>query len=937
MMRLARCAFCCFLLILASVNVSAALAQGRDTGAIRGIITDPDGAPLPGVTVTVESDDLIGGSRTTTTSVAGVYRFPGLQPGTYLVRVELQGFRTAEFSAVGVSVGVSLTIDARLDLSGVSETVSVTGEAPLIDTKNSSATSVWGQEQLHEIPSAMDLWSYIQQVPGVMLSKENVGGNESVQLSGFQVHGSEREAQQYNMNGMDMTLFEHGIGLGYFNTDAFEEIQFTTSGISAENSKGGMIINTIVKDGGNDFHGGIRGYYEGPDLQGDNLNQELRDKGVTSTGGNLDKLTDISVDFGGPVVSDSVWFYTAFREYRVTPFVLNCLLPDGSGCTDGSFLTNFTSKVTARLDDSSTLMVNGEWAQKIRANRGVSQFTAPAGSWFQDGRHFIMQGKYNRVFGNNAFLDAYAGWGSPPFPLKYQDGVGNTTSRFDEVTGVRSDAARSEFFSLAHLWTLGSNYTLFKDGANASHDLKLGVEHRRGSYYTRTSHNESLERRYANGVPFRVRVFNSPVEARNHQQVWMGYVQDDVRIGNLTLNLGVRVEDHNASIPQQPQNQGPWVGIFFSEQQAVQPNDSVAGWTTVSPRLGFAWDVKGDGRTVVKGSAGRYYTGIDNSDMHSYGIRFSNRNATVSWNDLNGNDFPDYPDEFNASGIQTLSSSNQFADDFDTWHSDEVSFAVERGLTDRSSLSARYTYRKNSNLWGVSWAGIPTSAYNIPTTAIDPITDAAVDYWSIDPAFVGVDRQQTLGNHEDDYNRYHGVDFIYTRRFDGVWMMTASATISDQYGRVGGFTNRNTAEVFPYGSTGLDAPFAGKVSGFFVAPYDINIGGAYRITSGMNTYGGLDHQMARELLVQDATTGSFSSIRVEENGEFRQDASSILDLRFAKTFRVGDISLEAMVDGFNVLNANTILRTGVLTGSNLNVPRNVTPPRIFRLGLRIEF
>ncbi len=934
-MRTARCAFCCFVILAIA---SVAFAQGRDTGAIRGIISDPDGAPLPGVTVTVESDRLIGGSRTTTSSVQGVYRFPGLPTGTYLMRAELTGFRTAEVPNVVINLGTNLTIDAQLDLGGVAETVSVIGEAPIIDTKNSSANSNWSYEQLQEIPSAMDLWSYIQQVPGLMVSKENVGGNESVQLSGFQVHGSEREAQQYNMNGMDMTLFEHGIGLGYFNTDAFEEIQFTTSGISAEYSKGGMIINTVVRDGGDQFHGGVRYYYESPSLQSSNLNQELIDRGVSSTGGNLDKLTDLSVDFGGPIVRDRVWFYTAAREYRVTPFVVNCLLPNGDQCIDGSFLTNFTAKITARLDDNSQLMVNGEWARKQRINRGVSQFTRPEAAFVQDGRHYIAQGKYNRVFGNNAFLDVYFGWGQPPFPLNYQDGVGNTTSRFDVVTGVRSDAASQEFFSLANLYTMGTNYTLFKDDwLGGTHDLKFGIEHRRGNYLTRRTHNSSLERRYAAGEPFRVRVFNSPVEATNNQQAWFGYVQDDVRIGNVTLNLGARIEKHNASIPEQPANRGPWVGIFFSEQQAVQTTDSIAGWTTVSPRFGVAWDVNSDGRTVVKASAGRYYTGIDNSDVHSYGIRFASRRADVAWDDLNGNDFPDYPAEFSAAGIQTLSSSNQFAADFDSWHSDEVSVAVERALTQRSSLSARYTYRRNSNLWAVSFAGIPLSAYNVATSAVDPITGTTINYWSIDPAFVGVDRVQTLGNQEDNWNRYHGVDFIYTRRFDGKWMMNASLTLSDQQGRVGGFTTRNDDEIFAFGSTGLDAPVAVKVSGFVVAPWDINLGLAYRYTSGMNTYGSLTHDMARRLLVRDATTGGFSSIRVEENGDFRQGATSILDLRFAKTFRAGGLSFEAMIDGFNMLNANTILRTGVVTGSNFNVPRNVLPPRIFRLGLRVEF
>ena len=180
------------------------------------------------------------------------------------------------------------------------------------------------------------------------------------------------------------------------------------------------------------------------------------------------------------------------------------------------------------------------------------------------------------------------------------------------------------------------------------------------------------------------------------------------------------------------------------------------GWASV-------WDITGNASTVVKGSFGRYYFGIDNTDIHNYAIRAVNASATVPWIDLNGNDQPDYPSEFTASGIIELTSSRRLADDFRSPHADEFSAAVEHSLSDRSSLTARYTYRKNNNLWSSTWAGIPPAAFNIPTTAVDPITGQSVSYWSIDPAFVGVDSVPTLTNQGDNYNRYSGVDLIYAR------------------------------------------------------------------------------------------------------------------------------------------------------------------------------
>ncbi len=933
-MRAARCAFCCFVILAIA---SVAFAQGRDTGAIRGIISDPDGTPLPGVTVTVESDDLIGGSRTTTTTLQGVYRFPGLPTGTYLVLVELTGFNPVGVSDIGVHLGSTLTVDAQLELAGVAETVTVSGEAPIIDVVNSSAESTWGEEQLQDIPSAMDLWSYIQQVPGLQSNRENVGGSGSVMLDAFEVHGSEREQQQYNINGMDMTLFEHGIGLGYYNTDAFEEIQFTTSGISAEYSKGGIIINAVVKDGGNDLHGMFQGFYLNESMQSNNIDDGLRAAGVTSSSGGMDYIKIGSANVGGPIKRDRIWFYTGGRRYAVFPQKLNCLTPEGNPCTDGVTISNLNVKLTGRPDDASTVMVYGERQWYDRPTRNAGQFVAQEATWIEAYRYHALQAKYNRVFGNTGYFDAYFGYGTSPFPLNYQKGVGDTTTAYDVVTGHRRGAAVYELKTIAHLWTMGSNYTLFEDDwLGASHDMKFGVEHRRNSYYTRRSLNGGLERRYANGAPFRVMVRNMPIEGHSYQQAWMGYVQDDVQLGNLTLNLGVRVEDHNADLPEQPAQTGQWIGIFFSKQPLVEATDGVAGWTTVSPRLGFAWDIKGDASTVVKGSFGRYYFGIDNADIHSYAIRSIFATAQADWNDLNGNDFPDYPEEFSAAGLIELSSSRRLADDFDSPYADEISASIERALGRRSSLTARYTYRKNNNLWAQTWAGVPPSAWNIASTAIDPITGNTVDYWSLDPTWVGIDNVPTLTNQPDNYNRYHGVDFIYTRRFDGKWMLTASATISDKYGRIGGFGNRNDREIFPYGAHGLDSGFHGRISGMYVAPHDIYVGFAFRHTGGRNV-DGRANTMARSMLVQDVTTGSFYQIRVEENGSFRQSATNILDLRLSKVFRIGNVSIEGMIDGFNFLNANNILVSGTVTGGNLGVPISVLPPRVLRIGARLEF
>ena len=255
----------CALVLPLLLSALPLFAQGVDTGSLRGIVTDGTGAALPGVTVTAASEAVMGGSLTAVTSSEGLYRFPSLPPGRYTLKLELTGFQPIELEDVRINVGLALTIDRQMEVSSVSETLTVVGESPIVDTKNTSAEVNWTGELKETLPSARDLWSTLQQVPGLVMAKENVGGIESPFLSFFSVHGSIRGSHQYNFNGMDMSDMHSGIGLGYFNTDSFEEMQFSTSGISAEHSRGGLVMNTVTKSGGNRFSGQGAFYYEGND------------------------------------------------------------------------------------------------------------------------------------------------------------------------------------------------------------------------------------------------------------------------------------------------------------------------------------------------------------------------------------------------------------------------------------------------------------------------------------------------------------------------------------------------------------------------------------------------------------------------------------------------------------------------------------------------
>ncbi len=913
-----------------------ALAAQGDSGSLRGRIVDETGAALPGVTITAESPAVMGGSVSTVTSAEGVYRFPSLPPGLYELRIELPGFRPILMRDIRINVGLALTVDRTLAVASVQETLTVVGEAPIVDVRNTSGDTTMTRDVLERIPSSRDLWNTLQQVPGLVVPRENVGGFESTQLASMSVHGSGRSAVQHNVNGLDMTLMhQDNLGAGYFSTDSFEEVQVTTSGVTAEHSRGGLIINQVVKSGGNSFRGLLGSYYENSSLQSDNIDDDLRARGVTS-GAPLDRLIDFSAQLGGPVLQDRLWFFHAFRKYDVYPFVLNCVNPDGSQCTNESKLTNFTTRIDTQANPSHRFMFLHEWGRKLMPNRDISQFIRPESSWYQDGRHVVWQGKYNWIATPSTLVEVSGGALETPFPLSYRSEVGDATSAFDEITRVRYDAPVRDFLQRGQMQTYSGNVMYFNDRwLGATHDFKGGFEYRRGQVPETDQRNGDLERRYQNGVPYRVIAYNTPVTRNARNQSVAGFVQDSIRIGRMTLNAGVRAEWWRADLPEQTNQPGIFANIFggprtFAAQKGLME------WTTISPRAGVAWDIAGNSRTVVKASAGRYFSQIEGNQVNNTANANRLASATFDWVDLNGNNSPDYPSEFTRLISLNIPGANTIAPGLKSPYSDELTASIERSLGQLLAVSSRYTYRTNRRIMANTDLALPPSAFSIPSTATDPLTGNIINYWSLGPEFRGITNQIVLAQFDENRSRYHGIDFNFDRRFDGRWMMRLSLTLQDNQGRVGGFMNRNDMEIFPEGAVGFDARHLFRALGTYILPADVNFGWAFRSTGGMNSFTGGD-SMARTVQVRDVTTNSLYNVRVEPNGSYRQDPVNVLDLRASKVFRINGHRLEAMIDAFNVLNANNVLQASTITGPTFDRPTHVLPARVARLGFKYTF
>src|SRR5262245_7549824 len=285
------------------------------TGNIYGTVVDPQGAVLPGVDVTLSAVSIGGQPRTTVSDSQGQFRFLNLDPGTYKVTTVLSGFNTMEREVI-VTTGVSANISFAMGLKSVAETVTVTAETPVVDTKKVGTLTTLTQEELQSTPQSKDPWALLKTVPGVIVDRVNVGGNESGQQSGFAGKGALAADTMWNLDGVVITdTTSGGASSSYFDFDAVDQMAVNTGGNDLEDQTGGVGINFVTRRGTNAFRGSAKWTYDNDSLESSNLPDSL--KGDPRLGGadkanHADSIRDWGFDIGGPIFKDKLWFWASY-------------------------------------------------------------------------------------------------------------------------------------------------------------------------------------------------------------------------------------------------------------------------------------------------------------------------------------------------------------------------------------------------------------------------------------------------------------------------------------------------------------------------------------------------------------------------------------------------------------------------------------------------
>jgi len=222
------------LLLLGALLLSLPLAAQEITGALQGRVTDASAGVLPGATVTISGENILGGSRSAVTAGNGNYRLANIPPGVYQVSFALSGFGEQVYEGVRISTDTTFTLNAELSVAALEETVTVTGEAPVIETQATDVAFNFTEEVMENVPNARDPWAMVSQVPGVTTNRINVGGTETGNQLAFRGHGVFPGQNIYVLNGANGTHNQSNGGSHfYFDVDSFEEMQIEVSSHSA--------------------------------------------------------------------------------------------------------------------------------------------------------------------------------------------------------------------------------------------------------------------------------------------------------------------------------------------------------------------------------------------------------------------------------------------------------------------------------------------------------------------------------------------------------------------------------------------------------------------------------------------------------------------------------------------------------------------------------
>ena len=949
------------------VLATSGLATAQATSTFNGRVLDQGDAVLPGVTVTATNTNT-GVMRTTVTNDEGQYSMPGLEPGVYDVRTELAGFSTAVRERVTLILNATITLDFRLALAGVEETLTVTGQAPLIETTQSKFASTIETTELQSLPMiTRSINGMLELMPGatpmtpIDNTKRSVGNVSFGGSSGTNVSAT--------VDGADNRDPRQGGTLMNFTLDSLEQFQLATSQFSAADGRtGGVAISMITKSGTNVFHGS--GFIFGRD-------KALTAKDYFSKQDNLDEVPysrqQWGGSIGGPIIRNRMFFFGAgeyinedtslpvptlqFNEMEALVTATNTgNLPPGlinpnhphSGATPLK-LTMYSLKTNLQLNNAHQVMVrfagqedtrlNNEFTQPnndlrepvdsfqdfwslvgqhgwVLGNRGLNQLT---GHVSHHGRlsdvHSVITGEhYTRDFPNVDYFPARLSF---PAVNTGAGGTGGATADVDKyqirddvslLTGSHGMKFGANYTYLPHLGTLNNNehfatFFFFDDPSV--------ILSNRNGLYPQGFQTPGIVRQWQQAVGGALNGVGFQAESRKDASQFSAWFQDDWRAtSRLTLNLGVRYDlDTNLWDQENLPNSATRLALEgIGHPQAALPENQ---YTNISPRVGFAYDLAGDGRRVLRGGYGLYFDQINQQpfgDISSQTHRPLNVVSTLINTSIGVGQLANYRFGIDPEPPQPTDGSTLPPGSLGQWigsdivdprvHHMHIGYAHELGTS--TMFSVDYTRQEGRR-------GLLQLNINPIVNGVRVLAPDFLRVYGRPNVLNQINVKSSIGESQLDM-----LTFKFQRRLPRT-VIQAHYTLQGAYAHGGSIAARGGTTVpsqdpfdplaeGEWGPTLQDERHRLVATGVFDLPYGIQLSPVFQTASARpyNLTAGSDLNrdgVANNDRWVDPATGQAVAINAG-----RGDPTVVLDLRATKFFALGgDWRLGALVEIFNVL------------------------------------